>query len=654
MDLSISDLNEPSGDMILINSKKNIISSADDVSAGDVNSDLCTYTAEVKHNESIEVPYSADKQIRQRTTKVADTSEMYLDEDAHKHKLIDHNQYVSSTAVYPDCSYYRLYFILALILRLVLVVFSVWQDSVRWPDGQLRFTDVDYDVFSDAAQAFIDGKNIYVERYWLFSKGKKSLTSTQVVSNNSDFFDIPIDESQRHQSIPDVSVIAHIWGKLIFIMADLLCGYLQYKIIQDKLFQDNATLPDKINPRTGQKSLSSNTNRLAVYFVCFGWLFNPVTAVVSARGNADALQSCFVLACLWCILKHRIILAGLLYGLCIHLRIYPVIYSPSIYMWLMEEKKSDNDNEMSKSQSRSLFSVFMKLPNRNHLVFGFSCLLSLIILTGLCYLYFGGILFLQQAYIYHFSRSDFKHNFAPHFLSVYLLSGQKWFNNKQIMPAYGFSQWLNIMWRILQCDDEDDRNSLIGNMNTINLSEYIFNIASLAPCILLIPCLSFKLYSNMGLCWFVLTYMFVTFNRVCTSQYFLWSLCLLPVALIDIRLPPGITPFYAVVHTLLIWFGSQGLWLASAYTLEMCTLKGVFLNRIIWIIVWMASLNFFACNIFILFRLISWRSQPITIIHKIVTFHNSDSSTSNVSSTTVLDNTSISHQKFIISDKKNC
>ncbi|CAH8820406.1 unnamed protein product, partial [Trichobilharzia szidati] len=103
---------------------------------------------------------------------------------------------------------------------------------------------------------------------------------------------------------------------------------------------------------------------------------------------------------------------------------------------------------------------------------------------------------------------------------------------------------------------------------------------------------------------------------VCTSQYFLWSLCLLPIALADIHLPKEITPYRAIVQHLFIWFGSQALWLASAYSLEMCTLKGIFLNRIVWLLVWIASLNYFVCNIYILFRLISWRSKPSAKIHK--------------------------------------
>ncbi|CAH8842269.1 unnamed protein product [Trichobilharzia szidati] len=590
MDLSVRDVNEPCGDVVIVDRKQhntnrlstdanNPVNNNDDFDDDDdVKMDSLDNSSlrlrQMKSTRVTEISQcSVDGQIHQRVTKMAHTSmsKLYSDGDAQKHQFVNHiDQNVSSTAVDSDYNYYyRLCFTTALMLRLVLVIFSVWQDTVRWPDGQLRFTDVDYDVFADGARAFLAGKNMYIERptyrysplialvlapgYWLFSDNGEYSVANRTV------------EGGKSSILP---ALAHLWGKLIFIMADLLCGYLQYIIIHDKLIKDRVVNrhPDQKTQRT---SLSFIASRLAISLVAFGWLFNPVTAVVSVRGNADALQSCLVITCLWCILKRRIALAGLLYGLCIHLRIYPIIYALSIYLWLMKDdgqnkvvvehlektntKKVDDskDCQTFNSQLRSLIFLFTKLPNRNHFIFGFSCLLSLITLTGLCYAYFGGMLFLQQACLYHFSRSDFKHNFAPHFLTVYLLSGQKWWlttaaaaaSSGEVIPTgagwdVNHRNWLSMLWSNLtnslihwgsgsstgsvdnqysgsmNAENSLSLSLLLENLSTINLMEGIFKIATVLPCLLLIPSLSLKLHSNLGLCWFVLTYMFVTFNRV--------------------------------------------------------------------------------------------------------------------------------------------
>ncbi|CAH8518680.1 unnamed protein product [Schistosoma rodhaini] len=435
-----------------------------------------------KYNDSTKACDNSEEQSCHETVENKDTDTSKLDSDGniHQFKYSISGYHTSSTNMYTNYNYYHVCLILALILRLVLVIFSVWQDTVRWPDGQLRFTDVDYDVFSDAAQAFVAGKNLYIERptyryspliavllapgYWLFSDGQYSVSDKKEVNISSEFVDVSVEphfRSSKHITVPS---LARLWGKLIFITADLICGCIQYKIIQNKQFLNSLPNPNTVNQnkKIHRGSISFNSNQLALYLVSFSWLFNPVTSVVSARGNADGLQSCFVLACLWCILNRRIIPAGFLYGLCIH---------------------------------------------------------------------------------------------------------------------------------------------------------------------------------------------------VCTAQYFLWSICLLPVALADIHLPSSITPYRAIVQNLMLWFGSQGIWLASAYALEMCTLKGSFLNHIIWIIVWTASLNFFACNIFILFRLISWRNRSLSDHYQEVSSSkiiNYKAVVSPIidSTVAVATNTNMTYQKYRISNKK--
>lgn len=119
-------------------------------------------------------------------------------------------------------------------------------------------------------------------------------------------------------------------------------------------------------------------------------------------------------------------------------------------------------------------------------------------------------------------------------------------------------------------------------------------------------------------------------RQVCTSQYFLWWLVLLPPALAHIRLPsskegPFGDPFYRISTVLglggsdgvtalrrccfltTLWSVSQGLWLAVAYLHEMQGgLGGLFWGRWLWLGLWTASLQFLVVNVFILRRLMQW------------------------------------------------
>ena len=102
---------------------------------------------------------------------------------------------------------------------------------------------------------------------------------------------------------------------------------------------------------------------------------------------------------------------------------------------------------------------------------------------------------------------------------------------------------------------------------------------------------------DLGWTLFLQTYIFVTFNKVITAQYFTWNLCLLPLChFID-------TPRLRTAAACVV--GSMLSWLACAYLLE---LRGLTVPRLVWA----ASVLYFAANIHMIRVLIQSTSRIAT------------------------------------------
>ncbi|KAM7541335.1 hypothetical protein Aperf_G00000029742 [Anoplocephala perfoliata] len=132
--------------------------------------------------------------------------------------------------------------------------------------------------------------------------------------------------------------------------------------------------------------MQPKNSRTISWLVGVFWLFNPVTASVSVRGSAESVLGVFVLACLNSLLRNHVVLSGLLFGICIHLKLYPVIYAPVMYLYLCDPPEPS----------------LLRLPTARHWRFGFATLASL---------------------LKHFTRVDFWHNVTPHFYPSYLFEG---------------------------------------------------------------------------------------------------------------------------------------------------------------------------------------------------------------------------------------
>lgn len=379
------------------------------------------------------------------------------------------------------------------ILRLCLIAYGEWQDRTM----AVKFTDIDYFVFNDAASYIAQGKSPYLRATYRYT---------------------PLLAWMLQPNI----WLSPVFGKLVFITLDVLTGYLIYYIL------------------CSSKGIKVKSAKLCASF----WLFNPLPMAVSSRGNAEPIMTCLVLLCLKLLQGYRVFSAALVFSLAVHFKIYPVTYAIPIYLILGKEYRK----KMQHFVVRMTVWDAIK-PNRDRSTFVLVAGVTLTLLTAAFY-HMYGFEFLYHTYLYHVTRKDIRHNFSVYFYMLYQQSGAE--------------------------------------------KSIILGLLSFVPQVLLLLIFSFKFYRNPALVFFLNTFAFVTFNKVCTSQYFLWYLCLLPLLLPHLR---KISHIKAAILVLL-WFTGQALWLLPAYYLEF---QGV--NTFLYI--WLAGLVFFAINCYILCEVIN-------------------------------------------------
>ncbi|GAA5999267.1 glycosylphosphatidylinositol-alpha 1,4 mannosyltransferase I [Rhodotorula paludigena] len=366
-------------------------------------------------------------------------------------------------------------------LRAILLVWGHWQDH----HGAVRYTDVDYFVFSDAAKCLVDPHSLSCSTAegayapsWLGDPYARStyrytpLVAALVAPN--------------HRLHPD-------FGKVCFAVCDLLVGALLYRLLR----------------RRGTTATYAGRAVAAI------WLLNPIIANISTRGSSEAIIGAVVVSVLSLAKQQRWDTAAALFGLAVHVKIFPFLYGSSLLAALAGGGRRDWRQSLARIVRFGLIS--------------FTCFMTLNI--GL-YLLFGEP-FLRETFLYHLSRLDHRHNFSSYFYPFYLSS------SPAASPASAS----------LSPTQQFARSPLSAFVPQLVLSlglGFLFGA------------------QDLPFAWLVQTFAFVTLNKVCTSQYFLWYLWLLPAALpsLSFTLPRAL-------FTASLWVLSQALWLSQAFRLEM-------------------------------------------------------------------------------------
>jgi len=164
--------------------------------------------------------------------------------------------------------------------------------------------------------------------------------------------------------------------------------------------------------------------------------------------------------------------------------------------------------------------------------------------------------FIEHTYAYHLIRVDHRHNFSIYNTLLHL-------------------------------------RSAIPSQHNLRVESLAFLPQLLLSAIIIPLALARR---NLASTMLAQTLAFVTFNKVCTSQYFLWYMVFLPLYLPSSNLLHR--PRLAIC-ALLAWIIGQAVWLHQAYQLEFLGLS-TFVPGL-----WTSSILFFAINCWVLSLVVS-------------------------------------------------
>lgn len=268
----------------------------------------------------------------------------------------------------------KLVFSSAALLRIILLFYGLHQDA----NSSMKYTDIDYVVFTDAARFVSQGRSPYDR------------------------------DTYRYTPLLAWLLVPTSWGgpgwmlfgKALFAIADIVAGWLIVLLLREKVGMVRALKYASI------------------------WLLNPMVATISTRGSSEGLLGIMSVALLWAVTRRRVVLAGILLGFGVHFKIYPFIFGPSIIWWMDEDQKradlASRDGGKS-TMMQSLTRLVRTTINPSSILLTLTALSVFAALNYAMYALYGTP-FLEHTYFHHLTRIDHRHNFSAYNTLLYLSS----------------------------------------------------------------------------------------------------------------------------------------------------------------------------------------------------------------------------------------
>lgn len=174
------------------------------------------------------------------------------------------------------------------ILRLVVILAGDFFDQVFYP---IQFTDIDYRVYSEAAEHVLLGNSPYERQTYRYPP-----VLSAILTGNF--------------------VLHRIFGKVLFALFDVLIAYELERIVRISCQRED---------------LSSMWMRL--------WCANPIAIYISCRGSVDSVSSWLVLYTLRNMLLGHFNCAAVALGFVIYFRMYPIIYAPLLALHIVSKTR---------------------------------------------------------------------------------------------------------------------------------------------------------------------------------------------------------------------------------------------------------------------------------------------------------------------------